>query len=191
MDSDDQPTSPRALVDIIPFDLLDPMIAPVVAANLQTITGRYVRVLSPRTRPEFAFMATRQQFDATKIIANLAAEKGGAPFKLGIIRHDLSVPILTYVYGESQIGGRAAVISSHRLFDRRPEVIYERMAKIGIHEIGHLFGLNHCWELDCLMRFSKQIEQLDQLPMDLCNACRFELKRMLTGSKAILFPYPG
>jgi archaemetzincin len=183
LDSDARTPSPRPLVDIIPFDLLDPTLSPVVAANLQAMTGRFIRVVSPRPRPEFAYMATRRQFDATKIIAELAAETDGAPFKLGIIRHDLCVPILTYVYGESQIGGRAAVISSHRLFDRRPEVVYERMAKIGIHEVGHLFGLNHCWELDCLMRFSKQLEQLDQLPMYFCKACMYEIKRMLTSGE--------
>lgn len=179
LDSDAHKPSPRPLVDVIPFDLLDPMIAPVVAANLQTITGRFIRVVSPRSLPEYAYMATRRQFDATKIIAELATDADGAPFKLGIIRHDLCVPILTYVYGESQIGGRAAIISSHRLFDSRTEVVYERIAKIGIHEVGHLFGLNHCWELDCLMRFSKQIEQLDQLPTSFCRACAFEFNRLL------------
>jgi archaemetzincin len=179
-DSDAQPTSPRPLVDVIPFELLDPLIAPVVAANLQTFTNRYIRVLPPRERPEFAYMATRRQFDATKIIAALASETGGAPFKFGIIRHDICVPILTHVYGESQIGGRAAVVSSHRLFDSQPDVVYERMAKISIHEMGHLIGLNHCWELGCLMRFSTQIEQLDQLPMSFCSACTFEFQRVLT-----------
>ena len=178
-DDDARTTVPRPLVDVIPYDLLDPMIPPVVAANLETLTGRFVRVLPPRPRPEFAFVGARRQFDATRIIAALAAEPGGAPFKLGIIRHDLCVPILTYVYGESQIAGRAAVISSHRLFHRRPEITYERMAKIGIHEMGHLFGLNHCWELDCLMRFSKALEQLDRLPVSFCSACSYELERRL------------
>ena len=176
---DSQPIKTQAQVDVIPFGLLDPMIPPVVAANIHTLLGLDVRIRPPLPRPDTAFIPSRRQFDAAKIIAVLAEEADAAPFRLGIIRHDLCVPILTYVYGESQIGGNAAVISSYRLFDSRPNVIYERVAKIGIHEFGHILGLNHCWELGCLMRFSKQTEQLDLLPMRFCSTCTYEISRCL------------
>lgn len=181
---DPQPTIAQAQVDVLPFGLLDPMIPLVVAANIHAVLGLDVRVRQPRPRPDTAFIPSRRQFDATKIIASLASETDAAPFRLGIIRHDLCVPILTYVYGESQIGGKAAVISSFRLFDPKPDVIYERVAKIGIHEFGHMLGLNHCWELDCLMRFSKQVEQLDMLSIKFCPTCQYEISRSLHGTQA-------
>jgi archaemetzincin len=166
---------------------LDPMIPPIVAGNIHTVIGLTTHIQKPRARPDFAFSAARRQFDATKIIAALASESTGAPLRLGLLHHDLCVPILSYVYGESQIGGRAAVISSYRLFDARPEMVYERAAKIGVHEIGHLLGLNHCWQIDCLMHFSKQLDQLDRLPLNLCETCTYEIARSLQRADGLGF----
>jgi predicted Zn-dependent protease len=89
-------------------------------------------------------------------------------------------PILTYVYGESQLGGQAAVISFHRLHHIDHQVTCERGAKIAIHEAGHLLGLEHCREPGCLMRFSKQLDQLDlACPCASAPACEYEIARLL------------
>ena len=66
----------------------------------------------------------------------------------------------------------AAVVSLHRLFDIDRQVVYLRAAKIGVHEVGHLLGLEHCWQAGCLMRFSKQLEQLDRLAPGLLRFVR-------------------
>ncbi len=179
MTPDGQPKSVAALLEVVPFGLIDPILPTIVAANIQAIVGLNTHIRSAQPRPDQAFVANRSQFDASKIIKMLAAETKGAPLKLGLIRHDLCVPILTYVYGESQMGGVAAVISTHRLFDADTQLLYERTAKIAIHELGHLLGLGHCWEVDCLMRFSKQLDQLDSLPMHFCAACEYEVARYL------------
>jgi archaemetzincin len=174
------PQSGSAVLDLIPLGSVAQLTLSILAANIQAVMGLAVDILPQRPRPEYAFLTMRKQFDAAKILKSLAAGSDGAPLKLGVIQHDLCLPILTYVYGESQLGGRAAVISLHRLVNMDRQLTYERAAKVGLHEVGHLLGLEHCWEAACLMRFSKQLLQLDQLPMVFCPACQYEIARRLT-----------
>jgi archaemetzincin len=157
-----------ALLDLIPFGRADQLALSVVAANIQAVIGMPTHVL-----------AARRQYDAIKILNTLSEEKAGALFKLGVLQHDLCIPILTYVYGESQLGGHAAVISLSRLYHLDRRMTCERGAKIGLHEVGHLLGLEHCRESACLMRFSKQLAHLDLLPLRFCPACEYEIARLL------------
>jgi archaemetzincin len=176
---DDARQNQKAHLDLIPFGKIDPLAVSIVGANIQAVLGLNTDIREERANPDFAFMAVRNQYDASKILASLAAESDGAPLKLGLIQNDLSIPILTYVYGESQLGGKAAVISLHRLFDIDRQIVYQRAAKIAVHEVGHLLGLEHCWEAGCLMRFSKQLDQLDRLPLRFCSSCEYEISRRL------------
>ncbi|MBI5894835.1 MAG: hypothetical protein HZB24_02065, partial [Desulfobacterales bacterium] len=170
---------PRAHLDLIPLGNLDPLAVSIVGAHIQAVLGLDTQIRPMRAKPEYAYMPVRNQFDASKIIKSLAAETDGAPLKLGVLQSDLSIPILTYVYGESQLGGKSAVVSLHRLFDIDRQVVYLRAAKIGVHEVGHLLGLEHCWQAGCLMRFSKQLEQLDRLALGFCASCEYEIARRL------------
>jgi len=166
-------------LDLIPFGRVDQLALAVVGANIQAVVGLPTHIQPCRPDPDYAYMAVRRQFDAVKILSSLGAEKDGAPFKMGVIQQDLCIPILTYVYGESQLGGNTAVISFSRLYHIDRRITWERGAKIGIHEIGHLLGLEHCRESGCLMRFSKQLAQLDLLPLHFCEACEYETARLL------------
>ncbi len=170
----------NAQLELIPLGHVDPMVLSVAAANIQAVFRLATDIAAARPRPSYAYTSSRRQYDAVRILKSLAAEEEGAPLKLAITPYDLCIPILTYVYGESQLGGRAAVISINRLSDPlRQERTLERIAKICVHEVGHVFGLEHCWEAGCLMRFSKQLEQLDQLSLHFCSACEFEIARRL------------
>lgn len=156
------------------------MAVSIIAANLQAIAGLNTKIQPALEPPDDAYVAVRGQFDATIIIKKLAGLDEGAPFKLGIIAHDLCSPILSFVYGESQLGGKAALVSLHRLLDSDPEIYYQRAAKISLHEVGHLLGLGHCWESFCLMHFSSTLEALDSLSIGFCPACEYEINRRLT-----------
>ena len=168
-----------ALIDLIPLGRVDQLAASIIGANLQVILGLNTDILASRPEPEYAFMSQRQQFDALKIVKELSLETDGALFKLGVTELDICTPILTFVYGESQLGGSIALISLKRLQGAGPELAYERAAKIGIHEVGHILGLEHCWEVRCLMHFSRNLEQLDSLPLQFCSACEFEASRRI------------
>jgi len=58
---------------------------------------------------------------------------------------DLFIPVLTFVYGEAQLGGDAAVVSTARLASGPGSVADEnlfglRVVKESIHELGHTFA---------------------------------------------------
>ncbi len=130
-------------------------------------------------KPDYAYVPGRNQFDAAKIIKTLCSITDGAPLKLGLIESDLCSPILSFVYGESQLGGKAALVSLHRLSAQDPEVTYQRITKISLHEVGHLLGIRHCWKSTCLMKHSGDLDPLDSLSMYFCSACEYEIERRL------------
>ena len=169
----------EAGIELIPIGRVDPLAVSIVAANLQALLGLNTSVQDPRPAPEYAYMATRQQFDALKIVKELSQETRKVYFRLGVTNLDICTPILTFVFGESQLGGSTALVSTSRLQGKRADLAYERAAKISVHEVGHILGLEHCWELRCLMHFSRDVEQLDSLPLDFCETCQYESGRRL------------
>lgn len=88
---------------------------------------------------------------------------------------DLFIPILTFVFGEAQLGGRAAVVSTARLGGGAPTLLPERMRKEASHEAGHLFGLLHCDEAFCVMSRSATLADVDRKNAELCADCGVRL----------------
>ena len=174
----------KALLDLIPLGPVDPLAVSIVAAHLQSVLDLPTEIQAEQVRPDFAYLDARRQYEAGAILKHIECFSSPRPFRLGLLAGDLCVPILTYVFGESQLGGHAAVVSLYRLRDRQAHLVYERAAKISLHEVGHLLGLEHCRTAGCLMRFSKQLEQLDQLPLMFCSACEYEVARRLAGVKS-------
>lgn len=166
-------------LDLIPMGSVDMTAVSVIAANIQTILGLNTQILSVQPEPEYAYLARRGQYDGGKIIHELAVVPDGSRFKLAVVSVDIFTPILTFVFGESQLGGEAAVVSLFRTKTKSREKSYNRAAKIAIHEVGHLLGLVHCRTPDCIMGFSNNLEKLDTLPMRFCEACEFETRRLL------------
>lgn len=172
-------TQTEAGIELIPIGQVDALAVSVVAANLQTLLGLKTSVQNARPDPEYAYIATRQQFDALKIIKELSQEARAVYFRLGFTNLDICTPILTFVFGESQLGGSTALVSINRLQGNGTDLAYERAAKISLHEVGHILGLEHCWELRCLMHFSRDVAQLDSLPLSFCETCQYESNRRL------------
>ncbi len=76
---------------------------------------------------------------------------------LAVTRADLFIPILTHVYGEAQLGGKACIISTHRLNEglgsETGDDFRYRVIKEAIHELGHTFNLRHCEDHTCCMHY--------------------------------------
>jgi archaemetzincin len=100
--------------------------------------GLNTRIGSSQPAPEYAYKPGRPQYDALAIVKALAGESESVPLILRVTRYDICTPILTYVFGESQLGGRAALISLCRIAGDNPEATYGRIVKIGLHEVGQL-----------------------------------------------------
>ena len=128
--------------------------------------------------PAFAFDSYRNQFNSTSIIAELLVRFPEHSGKIiGITAVDLFVPVLTYVFGEAQLDGRAAVLSTYRLreelygLDANPKLEQIRLLKEAVHELGHTFGLVHCHNPECVMHSSTSAEEIDVKGKNFCEAC--------------------
>jgi archaemetzincin len=125
----------------------------------------------------------RGQHSSTRILRWLLDHPPGHANKLvGITDVDLFIPVLTFVFGEAQMGGRAAVVSLARLretFDRRPappELVEARLLKECLHELGHTFGMVHCAKPSCVMSRSNGILDVDGKHAAFCRPCRIVLR---------------
>ena len=128
--------------------------------------------------PRSAYAAKRHQFDSNQILQQLVDLPIPEDSRvLGITEGDLFVPIFTYVFGLSQVDGRAALMSTCRLqqqFYGLPEdngLFLLRCEKEATHELGHACGLVHCPSYECVMHFANSIEDVDLKSATFCCSC--------------------
>jgi archaemetzincin len=157
-------------------DAADGRVLNAVRSVIERTFGRSVHVWSGRDRPAEAFDARRQQHSSTRILQWLVERRPDEAHKvLALTDVDLFIPILTFVFGEAQLNGRAAVVSTARLGEPGlpdPRVVLERLAKESVHEIGHCFGLVHCDVPGCVMGRSSNARDVDRKRGEFCTTCR-------------------
>lgn len=127
--------------------------------------------------------ASRRQYDGNLLLKKIETDYTFDNSKtLGIFGVDLFIPILTYIFGQAYLNGKAGIASIHRLSNERYGMVrneglmLKRFRKEAIHELGHTFGLLHCMNIDCVMRSSTYVEDIDQKSHHLCNNCRATLQ---------------
>ena len=134
---------------------------------------------------DFALDKGRNQYHSTLILERLANEAPSQAIKvLAITDVDLFIPILTHVFGEAQLGGKACIISTYRLKDNLSpinarEAFLHRVVKEAIHELGHTFNLRHCPDDNCLMHYCRSEDDVDRKSEELCRYCGILLKDAL------------
>ena len=149
-----------------------------VRLQAEHVFGVQARLWHGHERPTDSFDPRRQQHSSTKILKWLLETRPRHGRKIvGITDVDLFIPILTFVYGEAQLGGEAAVVSMARLvpdnaFRPEPLLLKARVLKESIHELGHTFGLLHCPRPECVMARSVNLVQVDAKDAALCRDCQ-------------------
>lgn len=143
---------------------------------------------------EKAYDGSRDQYNSTAFIAQLLEWEGNKQNKsIMVTEVDLYIPVLTFVFGEAQLGGRAAVVSTHRLSNHfyglsRDDVLMSlRLQKEIIHELGHTFGLYHCHQFECVMRSSTYVGDIDLKNAYPCSQCTEKLGTRSSTSNVSLF----
>jgi archaemetzincin len=136
-----------------------------------------------RIRPQtldidFARDQGRGQHHSTAILQRLERIADPSARLLAVTSADLYVPVLTFVFGEAQLEGGCAIVSTARLHEEfyglpaRDDLLRERLLKEAVHEVGHTFGLRHCPDWSCVMASSHAVEVLDIKSADFCRMCR-------------------
>ena len=119
------------------------------------------------------------QFKASDFLAaeKEILENNPAEAVLGICKKDLYEPNLNFIFGLASPKDQVAVVSLVRLLDDNKKLFFERIKKEAIHEIGHLFGLDHCQDRLCAMSFSNNLADVDFKKSALCPNCQKLLRK--------------
>ena len=166
-------------LELLPIGRIDERLLLDVGPALADIFRVPCRVLSQRMDPKFAFHPERQQHHSSEILHAMQEHaRNGALRILGVTGVDLYIPILTFVFGEAQMGGPCAVVSLHRLtqefygLPHDPELLRWRLIKEAVHEVGHTLDLTHCDDYSCAMAPSHAVEWIDLKAAALCPDCQ-------------------
>lgn len=130
--------------------------------------------------PAAAFNSGRGQYDSTRILTELKVRYPDG-LVVGATACDLYIPVLTFVFGEAEMPGRAAIFSIHRLREEfyglppNSSLLRERALREMRHEIGHLHGLTHCPDWACVMSSSHSVERVDAKSARYCAECEEKL----------------
>lgn len=111
---------------------------------------------------------------------------GDAFCVLAITMEDLyPEPSWNFVFGQASVSERVGVYSFARYDpafygEKRgkdyEKVILRRSCKVLVHEIGHIFGLQHCIYFKCVLNGSNHLEESDARPLHLCPVCLRKLQ---------------
>jgi len=85
-----------------------------------------------------------------------------------------------YVFGLASYRDKVGVSSIYRLQDGELtsanfNLCLSRLLKISSHEIGHMFGMHHCINANCVMNGTNSMDETDRHSIRLCSVCQRKL----------------
>jgi archaemetzincin len=167
-------------------DIQSPEHCEAVEAIAHRLGAEFAEPVAVKRLPaiDFAFDRARGQYASPAVMEMVAGHCPRGAWKfIGVTSRDLFLPVLTFVYGQAQLGGRVGVVSLARLeqqfygLESNREVFLDRARKEALHETGHLMGLVHCADRSCVMTLSTNIRQIDFKKAGFCPACAEQWNR--------------
>ncbi|UFH33570.1 archaemetzincin [Chryseobacterium sp. C-71] len=105
---------------------------------------------------------------------------------MGITERDLfPKPEWNYVFGLASYQKGVGVTSIYRFADgnnlseSKFNKSLERLIKISSHEIGHMFGISHCLNANCVMNGTNNLSETDAHFARACSLCQYKLNSSL------------
>jgi archaemetzincin len=150
-----------------------------IAKTVRNVFNVPVTVSNVSLNLEDTYDSGREQYNSTALLAKVLNTFETRERKvIVVVDEDLYIPVLTFVFGEAQLDGSAAVVSTHRLknqyygLPRNDKMVSERLEKEIVHELGHTFGMYHCQDYECVMKASTYVEEIDLKKAVPCISCR-------------------
>ena len=166
-------------LDLLPIGDLDARILQNLRRALADSFRIPSRILDARLDPRLAFHPERGQYHSSELLRAMQPYAANGAWRvLGVTAVDLYIPILTFVFGEAQMGGPCAIVSFHRLSQEfyglppDPDLLSGRLIKEAVHEVGHTFDLTHCDDYSCAMAPSHAVEWIDLKEATFCSNCQ-------------------
>jgi archaemetzincin len=154
-----------------------------ISSHIQKYLDLPSVVLPPLQHPLYAYDERRRQYNAAAILnAFESIPYHDCDKVIGVLNVDLFIPVFTYVLGEAQEGGKFALASMYRLRSglkksgQSMAQVLDRLTKVALHEIGHLFEVAHCMNEKCLMHYSSDLRDLDAINLSFCSYCSIYLR---------------
>ena len=170
---------------ISPINNIDVCNYQLIGQKIHRTFGFQTEIKSLLQDVNFAYNLTRDQYHSTAILEKLASTSPSQAIKVAAITNkDLFIPILTHVYGEAQIAGKACIVSTFRLQEglsiaNMEKEFENRIVKEVLHELGHTFNLRHCNDKTCSMHYCRSIRDVDRKSDQLCRYCKILLEDKL------------
>ena len=167
---------------ISPIENIDVCNYQLLGEEIHRTYGYQTEIKSLLQNVNFAYDLTRDQYHSTAILEKLASTSPSQAIKvIAITNVDLFIPILTHVYGEAQLAGKACIVSTFRLREGLPVATIEkgfeiRIVKEVLHELGHTFNLRHCKDKACIMHYCRSIKDVDRKSNQFCRYCKVLLE---------------
>jgi len=158
---------------------IDSEVTEILHRRLREVFGFPIKQTAPFLEADEAYDHKREQYSSVAILHQVTELiEPDATRILGITTKDIFIPMLSFIFGQAQLSGQAALISLARLqqtfysLPPNPILLADRICKEAVHELGHTFGLIHCLDIRCVMSLSTSIEQVDVKRDDFCRSCR-------------------
>src|SRR5271165_357799 len=171
------------LVHLLPVGKVDVSLLRDLRAKIPRCLHVDCEIFPANLDPAPSYHAERQQYHSSEILQRMQALVRPQDWRLlAVADLDLYIPILKYVFGEAQLGGPCAVVSTHRLhqgfygLNHDEDLLRQRLLKESVHELGHTLDLRHCQDYRCVMASSHSVEWIDLRESTLCGYCRSHIE---------------
>ena len=171
-------------IRIVPINTVDAAFLDRLATCLEERFLTSARVERSLVVPRSSLNATRGQLFVSTLNGKVrrAYPDADSTF-LAITDFDLYKTSHRFVFGDADDAQAIAVVSLARLrsefYGEPPDgnVLFQRALKEAIHELGHAFGLRHCYNARCAMYYSNSIFETDNKMPHFCESCDRRLTR--------------
>ncbi|MBI3135625.1 MAG: matrixin family metalloprotease [Bacteroidetes bacterium] len=187
----------KITIGILPFDDFPQRDLDSVKTSLEKFYGKEVVILEKADLPDMAYTEIRYpRYRADSLLEWMSQRTyDTVDMVIGLTTQDISItkytdasqtqikePEWQYkdfgIFGLGRVGGEVCVVSSNRLSKNVSEqVFYTRLTRIACHEVGHVMGLHHCPNENCLMNDANEsIKTIDSSNGELCSDCRNKIE---------------